>query len=292
MREKSNQPTYKRQRFLLEFIRQIKDDVTSTDLQKLVFLNIMKQNLCLYEFIPYKFGPYSFQLAEDVDILFRDKYLSLENAKGSRRIKAIGEYQKKNSFQIATERGSNLIRKAYREYPYYTINSTITGRLFCGKELEIFNNEKKKYNLTDQVLFTVGYEGRSIEAYINTLIKNNIRLLCDVRKNPLSRKFGFSKNKLKHILETVGIKYIHIPEFGIESDKRSSLKTVEDYQLLFHGYAKTLSTLKPQLENLYSMLCSNDRIALMCFERDANLCHRHVIREYMDNIYKIRSEDI
>jgi hypothetical protein len=34
MSKSNRQPTYKRQRFLLAFVRQIKDGVTSTDLQK------------------------------------------------------------------------------------------------------------------------------------------------------------------------------------------------------------------------------------------------------------------
>ena len=41
------------------------------------------------------------------------------------------------------------------------------------------------------------------------LIREDVKLLCDVRKNPLSMKFGFSKNQLKGILEGVGIEYIH-----------------------------------------------------------------------------------
>lgn len=63
------QPTYKRQRFLLSFMRQLNDIVSLTDLQKLVFLQTMKGGLDFYDFLPYKFGAYSFQLAEDVDIL-------------------------------------------------------------------------------------------------------------------------------------------------------------------------------------------------------------------------------
>jgi hypothetical protein len=39
---------------------------------------------------------------------------------------------------IAGERGNELLRRAYREYPYYTIKSEITERLFYGEELEQF----------------------------------------------------------------------------------------------------------------------------------------------------------
>ncbi len=292
MGKNKKQPTFKRQRFLLSFLRQIQDGVTSTDLQKLVFLYSMKEGSDYYEFIPYKYGSYSFQLAEDVDILCRDGYLSVENTPERVWVKAIGEYSPDTLFHIAAERGSDLIRKAYREYPYYSINSKIIGRLFGEEETERFSNEKQKYTQTSQVLFTIGYEGKSIEAFINTLIQNNIRLLCDVRKNPLSRKFGFSKRKIERITKNVGIKYIHMPDLGIESNKRSSLETMEDYQHLFQDYARNLMNVEPQLERLYSLLCLNVRIALMCYEKDAVMCHRHVIRDYIDNTHPIRSEDL
>jgi uncharacterized protein (DUF488 family) len=245
-----------------------------------------------YEFVPYKYGSYSFQLAEDLNILHRDGYLSIDHTSESTRIKAIGRYPQETSFRIAAERGDALIRRAYRAYPYYTINSEIIRRLFQGEELERFNDEKKACVKTERVLYTIGYEGRSIEAFVNVLIKNDIRLLCDVRKNPLSRKFGFSKSKLSHIIQTVGIGYIHIPDLGIESDKRSSLATVEDYQRLFSDYAKTLPNRKPRLEQLYSLLHSNSRIALMCYEHEPEMCHRHVIRDYLVNTHTIRAVDL
>ena len=292
MSKNNNQPTYKRQRFLLAFIRQLQDGVTSTDLQKLVFLHTMSEDSDFYEFIPYKYGSYSFQLAEDLDILSRDGYLFIEYKPESTRIKATGEYPQEAPFRIAIERGKTLIRKAYREYPYYAVNSEITGRLFRGEELERFNNGKQTYAKTGQVLFTIGYEGKNIEAFINTLIQNDIRLLCDVRKNPLSRKFGFSKGKLEHITGTVGIKYVHIPDLGIESGKRSSLETAEDYKCLFRDYTETLPNLTPLLGRVYSLLRSDVRIVLMCYEKEPEMCHRHLIRDYIANTHTIRSVDL
>ena len=285
----NTRPTYKRQRFLLAFIRQLDSGVSSTVLQKLVFLHTMKYNTGFYEFIPYKYGAYSYQLAEDVDILRKDGYLSSEG----RQIRAIGEYTQDESFDITLERGNNLIRKAYHEYPYYTINSEIIDRIFYrAEDKEYFNNEKLKYIQHDQVLFTIGYEGKSIEAFINMLIQNGVKLICDVRKNPLSRKYGFSKSKLEHITSTVGIKYIHIPDLGIDSNKRNSLETDEDYLALFDDYSETLPNLDPYLEWVYSLLCSNIRVALMCYEKDAAKCHRHVIKDYLTNTHKVRSLDL
>jgi len=249
----------------------------------------MKNSADYYEFIPYKYGAYSFQLAEDVDILRRDGYLA-DEGKG---ISATGEYPQKVVYDIDAERGNNLIRKAYCEYPYFTINSELTNKIFHGvEEKELFSKEKLKYNQTGRILFTIGYEGRSIEAFINTLIINGIKLLCDVRKNPLSRKFGFSKGKLEHITGTAGIKYIHIPDLGIESDKRSNLENAEDYMVLFDNYKKTLPDLDTHINWVYSLLCSNARVALMCYEREATMCHRHVIRDYITDAHGVKSVDL
>lgn len=287
------QPTYLRQRFLLSFVRQFDEGISATDLQKLVFLYLMEHELNYYEFVPYKYGSYSFQLKEDLDILQKDEFIFLTHQNNRTNIRAVDKtFTSQIIYSIASERGDDLIRKAYRKYPYYAINSEITSRLFCGEELECFNNTKKSFSQTKQVLFTIGYEGKTIEAFINTLIKNDIRVLCDVRKNPLSRKFGFSKEKLKHITENVGIKYIGIPALGIESDKRTQLNTEEDYHKLFADYEKTLPARRVALNNVYELLYKNNRIALMCYERDPQMCHRHIIRDYINKTYNTKSEDI
>ena len=292
MNETINQPTYKRQRFLLLFVRQLVCSVTATDLQKLVFLQTMMGDSDYYEFVLCKFGSYSFQLKEDLDILQRDGFVTMDFIQNSIMIKATGENLKETFFRMVSERGNALIRRAYREYPYYAINSEIASRLFHGEELKQINRIKQTYCQTDQVLFTIGYEGKSIEAYVNALIQNNVQLLCDVRKNPLSRKFGFSKGKLKNIMQTVGIKYVHIAELGIESDKRRSLETPEDYKRLFADYEKTLLNKKPFLDQVYTLLRQNNRIALTCFERVPEMCHRHIIRDYIVKTNRVRSMDI
>ncbi len=284
--------TYKRQRFLLSFIHQLDGNATVTDIQKLVFLHTMSGESNYYEFIPYKFGAYSFQLGEDLDILAKNGYITVDNLQRGKKIKAVAEYSDTYSYQIALERGNALIRRSYREYPYYTIKSEITERFFDGEELDFFNRIKQSYVKTEQALFTIGYEGKSIEYFINCLIKNDIRLLCDIRKNPLSRKFGFSKSKLKHVTQTIGIKYVHIPELGIESDKRNSLRTKEDYRNLFVEYENSLKSRKIFLDDIYNLIQQNDRVALMCFELDPEMCHRHVVRDYIINNYNIRSVDI
>ena len=273
---------------MLSFIRQLNEGVAATDLQKLVFLHTMAGESGYYEFIPYKFGAYSFHLKEDADILELAGFVFSDNA----RIKATGVFSEESTFRIEPERGDALIRKSYRKYPYYAINSEITGRLFHGEELERFIGGRRAYVQSEQILFTIGYEGKSIEAFINALIQNDVRVLCDVRRNPLSRKFGFSKGKLEHIAQTVGIEYVHIPDLGIESDKRNSLETPEDYERLFDEYEKTLPSKRMFLDKIHSLLEKNTRVALMCFELDPKMCHRHVIRDSIVGTHRVGSADL
>ena len=283
-----SQPTYKRQRFLLDFIRQLSTDATTTDLQKLIFLHTKNGYSSYYDFIPYKYGPYSFQLAEDITILRQNEFLTKKDA----RIYANDSRISENIINIDKKRGDSLIKKVYKNYPYYAINSEIIERLFTSPELEEIKNGKNQLKQTTQVLFTIGYEAKSIETFINELIKNDIRLLCDVRKNPISRKFGFSKNKLQHILDTIDIQYVHIPELGIESQKRLNLESISDYRQLFQEYEISLPGRQPYLNYVHSLLSDNIRIALMCYEKEPEMCHRHVIRDYILSKYNTRSQDL
>ena len=152
--------------------------------------------------------------------------------------------------------------------------------------------EKEKIKQTRQMLFTIGYEGISIEQYINCLIKNDVHVLCDVRNNPLSRKFGFSKGPLQKYLSNVGIEYVHLPELGISSEKRNNLNSNKDYQLLFENYKSSLVQHLECLDRLHQILLSKGRIALTCFEHEPLHCHRHIIRDYLKETYKVETTDL
>jgi uncharacterized protein YwgA len=65
-------PVFKRQQFLVAFIHSIKGGCSTTDLQKLMFLYLCNQKMAYYDFIPYLYGSYSFQLAQDIDTLRQD----------------------------------------------------------------------------------------------------------------------------------------------------------------------------------------------------------------------------
>jgi uncharacterized protein YwgA len=286
------QPTFKRQRYLLSFLDQLADEVGVTDLQKLVFWSMEMEEVSFYEFVPYLYGPYSFQLSEDIEFLARTGYLRLfrsgEKIHVGRQHQATGN----SGHYVAAERGRALLRKTYLEYPYYALNSRILEDLFRDPELRKFKDTAERYQDDRPCLYTIGYEGRSIEAFINLLIKNNVRLLCDVRKNAISRKFGFSKRKLESIMQATGIRYRHFPQLGIESARRKTLSAERGYSQLFSDYKRELSQNFALVEDLLQEIKENKRVALMCFEKDPFMCHRHLVRDQVKERHGIQSADL
>ncbi len=282
-------PTYTRQRYLLSILNQAEDSLSSTNIQKLVFINEQEYQIEHYDFVPYRYGPYSFQLANDLDTLCMKGFVKKQANLYSPLYTVPFQFLS----PIAKERGNELIKRTYREFPYYAINSVILGQLFDKEEAEKIASEKNKYIDDHKILYTIGYEGRSLEGFINTLIQKNVKIVCDVRKNPLSRKFGFSKGTLSHVLPMVGITYVNIQELGIESEKRVDLNTKEDYEKLFKVYKHSLHSRERFLDNVYQLYEQHSRIALMCYEKEPEMCHRHVIRDYLlDQHNEIISEDL
>lgn len=70
-------------------------------------------------------------------------------------------------------------------------------------------------------LTSLGYQGLSIDEYIDALQKRNVDVAVDVRLNAISRKPGFSKTKLSQALKDSGIEYLHLRELGSPKDNRA-----------------------------------------------------------------------
>lgn len=128
---------------------------------------------------------------------------------------------------------------------------------------------------------------------MNKLYLKNIRLLVDVRKNSFSMKYGFSKKQLKGMCEKMGIRFMHIPELGIDSGKRKNLESENDYEALFKVYeAETLPERKEQLSKLHEIFKEYERVAITCFEKEHKSCHRHKISDHLLKEYEVPIEHV
>lgn len=127
-------------------------------------------------------------------------------------------------------------------------------------------------------LFTVGYEGTTIDTFIYNLQAKRIDCVLDIRALPLSRKPGFSKTKLAERLSLSGVRYIHLAELGTPKNIRDKLKSTRDYSTFFKKMEKYLAGQKEAIELAYNHVM-NSRCCLMCFERLADHCHRKIVAE-------------
>ena len=281
-----------RKKFLLAVLEAFGGSLDSLKFQKYLFLILKQLSKKHYSFVPYQYGCFSFESYNDKRSLINSGYLIDDNQwtlkENNGFISKIKMEEKERIFFVKREYG-NLSKKAllnqvYSKYPYYAINSQIlqTADLNFKQKREISNNRPKQIA---PCLFTIGYEGRSIDEYLNLLIKNNIKILCDVRKNPLSRKYGFSKQSLQKKTKDLNIEYLHIPKLGINSQLRKNLNMEQDYKNLFFLYQKeTLPKREKELKNIILILNKKKRVALTCFEADSRLCHRFCVSSHLQRI--------
>ncbi|WP_423907934.1 DUF488 family protein [Candidatus Spongiihabitans sp.] len=295
MNIQNNKPKFYRQRFLLSLLRFINTEVTRTELQKHSFL-FSQQAPMGYDFVPYQYGCYSFQLDKDLLNLSERGFIEIVDSKIKLKVEKPALWLRikdSNSlFKYPDEqkrlKGNALVVFVYKNYPYYATKSQITNICPSGVIKQI-RQEKEKLISFESTIYTIGYEGITLEAYINKLIKNNIKLIGDIRKNPFSRKFGFSYKALNDILPKLDIEYVHIPQLGVESNKRQDLNNKEDYKKLFDEYKTTLPAREEALNKVLDLQKKHRRIALTCFEKHHHDCHRHCVTDYLSDNYKTQT---
>ena len=280
---------YYRRKILLALLEELGGRLSAIQMQKYLFLFTRKQaDNIAFEFVPYKFGGFSFLANQDIFTLSKYGYVEVADnkektislLKDGKYISELDMFDQLAVRNVCEEFGTlstrDLIRYTYTHYPFYAINSTIANQILTAEELE--KVDKQRRHSTEIQLFTIGYEGRTLESYIKTLIINDVHVLCDVRKNAYSQKFGFSKSQLQNACQGVGIEYIHVPSLGIESEQRQHLYSQEDYDRLFAIYAhSTLAQNTDSILYVYNLIQQKKRVALTCFEKDPNQCHRYVV---------------
>jgi uncharacterized protein (DUF488 family) len=134
------------------------------------------------------------------------------------------------------------------------------------------------------MLFSLGYEGLTVESFVTKLTTNRISLVIDVRLTPVSRKKGFSKTPLSRSLLTSEINYLHLPKLGNPKDNRAIFQTKE-IELGRERYYKHLNNGSRQAFEDVAKFASLQRVAILCFEQDYKVCHRSCIAEQIQFEY-------
>lgn len=279
---------YYRRKILLALIEVFGGSLQSTDCEKLLFNFCQQKKKNYYDFFPHKFGPFS-------NMSYYDKRILIDSG----LLKPSDDFQldTKHSYlneltptdksallrfrsNIGNLRGHNLVKKTYQEFPQFTLRSKIAGRHLTTEELK-----QRQFAFTvetEPAVFSIGYEGLTIDSFLYKLIANNITVVVDVRNNPQSMKYGFSKKSFKQYVENAGLKYIHIPELGIPSAMRKGLGENISHKALFRAYEnRLLPKHNDEIQKLIDLTNRNERIALVCFEANHHFCHRHSLIEHL-----------
>lgn len=287
-----------RRKVILALLQLFDRQIDKISLQKLLFLFTQRQSKAEYDFVPYKFGCYSYSAHADLTAMVRkgiltdfDNYYTVNEPVDY--FKLLKDADKRLMLQVKAQYGqmnaNALMKHTYLNFPYWAINSVKAKDILTTEQLEKVNSSRPANDKT--ILFTIGYEGISLEEYLNRLLKNDVQVLVDVRHNPLSMKYGFSKKQLQSYCMSLGIDYMHYPEVGIQSEQRQALNTQADYDQLFSVYRKNnLTKTVSSQEKIFSLLKDRKRIALTCFEANICQCHRKHLAEAIERMPEFEYE--
>ena len=277
-----------RQKIILDLLTRMGNSLPHTIFVKLMFLmrheTCLEENPSFYDFVPYKYGPFSFTLYWDLDNLRQNGYLLPDEKQISLCPQAIGLCEEKidelpASIQSAIRfilvrygkmSKDTLIKNVYSRYPWFALKSELTESRKASSPLP------KK---AAPAVYTAGYEGMSVDTFFNNLMNKGIEVVIDVRANPISRKYGFSGRRFPEICNKLGFDYIHVPNLGIPPKYRAGLGTFESYQRLLNQYEKTMLPKQPKDVEEVGHLMRRKPSVLVCVEKDIRCCHRSPLAE-------------
>jgi uncharacterized protein (DUF488 family) len=133
-------------------------------------------------------------------------------------------------------------------------------------------------------IYTIGYEGFTLDGLVENLVQHRVAVVVDVRYNAVSRKPGFSKQRLSAALEGAGIEYRHDPRLGNPPENRAafgSAATIEEGRDVMRRRLATDS--RPAVEALAEETRAR-RVAVLCLERSTAACHRAVVLEAVSEL--------
>ena len=124
-------------------------------------------------------------------------------------------------------------------------------------------------------IFTIGYEGATMDGFIAALKHAGVERVIDVRALPLSRRPGFSKTPLCGALDEAGIEYVHLKALGTPAEGRSAARAGRhaDLQRIYAGQLE-LSEAMVQSAQMVE-LAKEKPSALLCFDASPPIATGH-----------------
>jgi len=275
-------------RLILQFLTENGAHARKTCLMKWLFLLANETEWGLdnspYDFLPYKYGAFSFVAYHDIQKLVDAKLVTegrsgIETASGLRTSLSSGT--KMAVREIVRKYGGwsheDLLTYTYREYPWFSLLS---------ERVDLVDNPPSKPT-AEPAVYTVGYSGRTLDNLLNLLLRQGIAGVADVRATPSSRRYGFHGSTLSRHLERLGLSYYSYPTLGISTDKRKDLEDGMGREELFTAYRKRITESEMSVVRTVVEKIADQPLALLCLEADPSECHRSILADIIADISEL-----
>ena len=264
-----------RQKTLLYLIKLAGGSATKLQLTKWAFLLSRESPAnggdSFYQFVPYKYGPYSFCLYQELGAMLEQGLLTAADSRtlglteNGRVIAASTPVQFKEDAAVIHKRYGRLafrplLDDVYNRYPWYSINSEV-------RRLE-------KRPKAAPAIYTAGYEGLTIDGFLDRLLHAGIERVIDVRSNPVSRRYGYHKSTMARLCKDVDISYAHFPQLGIPVEDRQELLALNDRETLLANYESEILPEQNAAIREVAALLEERASVLVCMEANPAECHR------------------
>lgn len=131
-------------------------------------------------------------------------------------------------------------------------------------------------------VFTLGYQGLSLELYTQTLLDANVGIVLDVREVAWSNNRKYIKSVLERTLAESEIKYSHLKSCGNPSSNRKTAKTVEECLSRYEVYLRqNPDCLAILAKNIIEASNAGRPACLTCYEKSPHDCHRKILLDVL-----------
>ncbi len=280
-----------RQKIILNLIKKKGRPISRLQIVKWAFIlskiNSRPSYRTFYEFVPYLYGPFSFNLYHEISTLIKNGYLTEIKEHfielGEADLPEVCnnlEYDIDTFLKSYGELNNNqLLNYVYKNYPWFTINSLKT------------KNRRMKKPKAQRAIYTTGYEGLQVDKFLNLLLKNGIEQVIDVRRNPTSRRYGYHKSTLLSLCQKITLGYEHFCELGITGKDRANLNTSSDYDRVFNKYEKETLSNQSLVDSVIKLITAKPSV-IICSEKNPAYCHRTILAKRLEKITGLPIYDI
>lgn len=163
------------------------------------------------------------------------------------------------------------------------------AKLILDHGLSVKQAEEALVEFLNDTIYTIGYENRSFEEFVELLKKHEIKVVLDVRHEVEFVRQEFSAELLKRQLPVHGIKYLQIRELGVPSLIREPyIEGKLSFECYKQWYLWQVERARQVWENELKSAKKVGFIALLCVEKyptpkgsQRHYCHRHILADYL-----------